>query len=161
MAATILFGGQDVDIFVHQHRSANGYFSKITYHFPGLFFLHKFYRRFFGHSLLSYSKRRHLSTSRVIHLMDCHQSLYHQHRILSTFFHNLCFIWQSHRFQFLGCALPIGFWQLLMNLQNGTLEGEPRKLFQSWKKCDCPYETHFSKSFRGSRFSGFLRTDTT
>ena len=32
---------------------------------------------FFGHSLLSYSKRRHLSTSRVIPLIDCHQSLYH------------------------------------------------------------------------------------
>ena len=70
---------------------------------------------FFGHSLLSYSKRRHLSTSRVIPLIDCHQSLYHQHRILSTFLPDLCFIWQSHRFQFLGCALPIGFWQLLMN----------------------------------------------
>ena len=26
MAASILFGGQDVDILVHQHRSANGYF---------------------------------------------------------------------------------------------------------------------------------------
>ena len=70
---------------------------------------------FFGHSLLSYSKRRHLSTSRVIPLIDCHQSLYHQHRILSTFLPDLCFIWQSHRFQFLGCALPIGFWQLLMD----------------------------------------------
>ena len=32
-----------------------------------------------------------------------------------SFFPDLCFIWQSHRFQFLGCALPIGFWQLLMN----------------------------------------------
>ena len=31
---------------------------------------------FFGHSLLSYSKRRHLSTSRVIPLIDCHQSLW-------------------------------------------------------------------------------------
>ena len=41
---------------------------------------------FFGHSLLSYSKRRHLSTSRVIPLIDCHQSLYHQHRIRSTIF---------------------------------------------------------------------------
>ena len=41
---------------------------------------------FFGHSLLSYSKTRHLGTSRVIPLTDCHQSLYHQHRILSTFF---------------------------------------------------------------------------
>ena len=63
---------------------------------------------FFGHSLLSYSKRRHLSTSRVIPLIDCHQSLYFQHRTLSTFLPDLCFIWQSHRFQFLGCALPIG-----------------------------------------------------
>ena len=32
---------------------------------------------FFGPSLLSYSKRRHLSTSRVIPLIDCHQSRYH------------------------------------------------------------------------------------
>ena len=51
---------------------------------------------------------RYLSTSRVIPLIDCHQSLYFQHRTLSTFFQDLCFIWQSHRFQFLGCALPIG-----------------------------------------------------
>ena len=63
---------------------------------------------FFGHSLLSYSKRRHLSTFRVIPLIDCHQSLYPKHRTLSTFLPDLCFIWQSHRFQFLGCALPIG-----------------------------------------------------
>ena len=63
---------------------------------------------FFGPSLLSYSKRSHLSTSRVIPLIDCHQSLYFQHRTLSTFLPDLCFIWQSHRFQFLGCALPIG-----------------------------------------------------
>ena len=76
---------------------------------------------FFGHSLLSYSKRRHLSTSRVIPLIDCHQSLYHQHRILSTFLPDLCFIWQSHRFQFLVFALPIGIWQLLMNLQHVTV----------------------------------------
>ena len=64
---------------------------------------------------------------------------------LTTFLPDLCFIWQSHRFQFLGCALPIGFWQLLTNLKNGVLEGTPRKLFQSWKKCDCPYKTYFSK----------------
>ena len=64
---------------------------------------------FFGHSLLSNSQNTHLSTSLLIPLQDCHQSLYHHHQILSTFFQHLRFIWLSHRFQFLGCALPIGF----------------------------------------------------
>ena len=55
---------------------------------------------FFGHSLLSYSKRRHLSTSRVIPLIDCHQSLYHQHRILSTFLPDLCSYGRAINFNF-------------------------------------------------------------
>ena len=63
---------------------------------------------FFGPSLLSYSRRKHLNTPRVIPLKDYYQSLYQQHRILSTFCPNLCFVWLSHKFRFLGCALPIG-----------------------------------------------------
>ena len=100
---------------------------------------------FFGHSLLSYSKRRHLSTSRVIPLIDCHQSLYHQHRILSTFLPDLCFIWQSHRFQFLGCALPIGFWQLLMNLQHVLLGGYHGNFFNREKVCTVYTKQIFQK----------------
>ena len=105
---------------------------------------------FFGHSLLSYSKRRHVSTSRVIPLIDCHQSLYFPHRTLSTFLPDLCFIWQSHRFQFLGCALSIGFWQLRVNLQRApTRDGTPRvsneyffwKFFQFYRTL-----TQFSKN---------------
>ena len=41
---------------------------------------------------------------------------------LGNFFLDLCFIWQSHIFQFLGCALPIGFWQLLMNPKDTNLD---------------------------------------
>ena len=66
MAASILFGGQDVDILVHQHRSANGYFFQNNMSFSRAIFPPKVLPTFFGHSLLSYSKRRHLSTSRVI-----------------------------------------------------------------------------------------------
>ena len=99
---------------------------------------------FFGHSLLSYSKRRHLSTSRVIPLIDCHQSLYFQHRLLSTFLPDLCFIWQSHRFQFLVFALPIGIWHLLMD-HIKIIKWSPLKLFYKstiHEKCaHCPYKT--------------------
>ena len=66
MAASILCGGQDVDILVHQHRSANGYFFQNNMSFSRAIFPPKVLPTFFGHSLLSYSKRRHLSTTRVI-----------------------------------------------------------------------------------------------
>ena len=33
------------------------------------------------------------------------------------------------------------------NPKTCTLEGDPRKLFQSWKKCDCPYKTVFFFKF--------------
>ena len=100
---------------------------------------------FLGPSLLSYNKRRHLSTSRVIPLIDCLQSLYHQHRILSTFLPDLCFIWQSHRCQFFGCALPIGFWQLLMNLQHVLLGGYHGNFFFCEKSVHCVYKRYFPK----------------
>ena len=41
MAASILFGGQDVDILVHQHRSANGYFFQNNMSFSKAIFLQK------------------------------------------------------------------------------------------------------------------------
>ena len=45
-------------------------------------------------------------------LLDFDKSLWNlktQKSKLGSFFPDLCFIWQSHRFQFLGCALPIGW----------------------------------------------------
>ena len=61
---------------------------------------------FFGHSLLSYSKRRHLSTSRVIPLIDCHQSLYHQHWIRSAFFARPLFYMAEPYISILGLCPP-------------------------------------------------------
>ena len=66
MAASILFVGQDVDIVVHQHRLANRSFFPNYMSFSRAIFPPKVLPTFMGHSLLSYSKRTHLSTSRVI-----------------------------------------------------------------------------------------------
>ena len=69
MAASILLPGPTLPILSTNIDRQMDLFSKITCHFPELFlarFLPKLLLTFFGHSLLSYSKRRHLSTSRVI-----------------------------------------------------------------------------------------------
>ena len=51
-------------------------------------------------------------------LIDFDKSLWNKKTPKSkfwSFFPDLCFIWQSHRFQFLVCALHIGIWHLLMD----------------------------------------------
>ena len=112
-------------------RSTDDRFIKIS-----VFFAISVGRRvpFFGYSLLSYSKGRHLSTSRVIPLIDCHQSLYFQHRTLSTFLPDLCFIWQSHRFQFLGCALPIGLSPSLIPATWGPKRATAERFWKTRRK---------------------------
>ena len=79
-----------------------------------------------------------------------------------SFFPDLCIIWQSHRFQFLGCALPIGIWHLLMD-HIKIIKWSPLKLFYKstiHEKCaHCPYKTlkfgergDSLKSFSGDQF---------
>ena len=49
-------------------------------------------------------------------LLDFDKSLWNSKTHKSIFFIKTPqFIWKSHSFQFSGCGLPIGFWQLLMN----------------------------------------------
>ena len=136
MAASILLPGPTLPKLSTNIDRHIDLFSKITCHFPGRFlaiFPPEILLTFFGHSLLSYSKRRHLSTSRVIP----RPLSYHPYHMMTSY--DTASICQSMLVEN-DVRMGVPFW-VHKELSKSYREGTAQKL----KSMALPYKTKVRK----------------